>query len=275
MNLDEMNEKCRELKLKTLQMCVKAGYGHVTSAFSCSEILVALYYNLMNIDRNNPQWENRDRFVMSKNHASIMLYPIFEDFGWVSMNDLNNFGQDDSLLGGHSKMSITGVDFAGGALGIGLGVSCGMAYGAKCDGKSWKTYCVIGDGECYEGSIWESAMFAGHNKLSNLIIFLDRNRMCITDFNEKLVAQEPLADKWRSFGWYVDRIDGHDISKIIAAVKKSFTENVDNKPVCIICDTIKGHGIDFMENALFMHGWAPKGEKAERALKQLGGADNE
>ncbi|MBR6013818.1 MAG: transketolase [Selenomonadaceae bacterium] len=275
MNLDEMNEKCRQLKLKTLQMCVKAGYGHVTSAFSCSEILVALYYNLMNIDKNNPSWEERDRFVMSKNHASIMLYPVFEDLGWINQNDLNDFGQDDSLLGGHSKMSIVGVDFAGGSLGIGLGVACGMAYGNKADGKSLKTYCIIGDGECYEGSIWESAMFAGHNKLSNLVVFLDRNRLCMTAVNENILSQESLFDKWRAFGWYVDRIDGHDIAKIISAVKKSFSENVEGKPVCIICDTIKGHGVDFMEDQVFMHGWVPKGEKAEIALKQLGGAENE
>ena len=275
MNSEELNEKCRQLKLSTLQMCVSAGYGHVTSAFSCAEILVALYYGLMNVDRNNPNWENRDRFVMSKNHASIMLYPVLTDLGWITEHDLEEFGKDDSLIGCHSKLGITGVDFAGGALGIGLGAACGMAYAAKCDDKAWKTYCIIGDGECYEGSIWESAMFAGHNKLSNLIVFLDRNRLCITDFNEKLLAQDPFDDKWRSFGWYVDRIDGHDIAKIIESVRKAEQNNSDGKPVMIICETVKGHGVDFMENALFMHGWAPKGEKAQRALKQLGGVDNE
>ena len=273
MNLDELNEKSRQLRLRMLKMCVKAGFGHVTSALSCADILVALYYDRMNLDKNNPAWDGRDRFFLSKNHASIMLYPIFADFGWITEDDLEKFGDDDSLLGCHSKFGIAGVDFAGGALGIGLGAACGFAYAAKCDGKSLKTYCVIGDGECYEGSIWESAMFAAHNKLSNLIVFLDRNRMCITDFNENLVAQEPFADKWRAFGWYVDRIDGHDISKIIAAVEKAGAENPEGKPVMIICDTVKGHSVDFMENAMFMHGWAPKGEKAERAIAQLGGAD--
>lgn len=271
MNLDELNEKSRQLRLRTLQMCITGGHGHVTSAFSCTEILVALYYDLMNIDRKNPKWEDRDRFVMSKNHASIMLYPIFADFGWITEQDLESYGKNGSLFGSHSKIEIPGVDFAGGALGIGFGVACGMAYAAKADAKSWKTYCVIGDGEAYEGSIWESAMFAGHNKLSNLVVFLDRNRLCVTDFNEKLLTQEPFDDKWRSFGWHVNRIDGHDISKIIESVHVAENNNPEGKPVCIICDTIKGHGVDFMENALFMHGWTPKGEKAHRALAQLGG----
>jgi len=275
MTIDEMNDKCRKLKHRMLQMCINAGHGHVTSAFSCTEILVALYYNLMNIDRQNPKWDERDRFIMSKNHASIMLYPIFADFGWITDDDLNSYGKNDSLFSSHSKMEIPGIDFAGGALGIGLGVACGLAYAAKADKKSWKNYCVIGDGEIYEGAIWESAMFAGHNKLSNLIVFLDRNRLCITDFNEKLLTQEPLDDKWRSFGWYVDRINGHDLAAIIDSVHKAETNNPDEKPVMIICDTIKGHGVDFMENALYMHGFTPKGEKAERALKQLGGADDE
>ena len=273
MDFNALNEKSRRLKLRMLQMCVKAGFGHVTSAFSCAEILVALYYSQMNIDRKNPDWEDRDRFFLSKNHASIMLYPIFADLGWISEDELEQFGQDDSLLGCHSKFGIPGVDFAGGALGIGLGAACGAAYAAKCDGKTWKAYCVIGDGECYEGSIWESAMFAAHNKLNNLIVFLDRNRMCITDFNEKLMTQEPFADKWRSFGWYVDRVDGHNIPMIISAVKDAKDGNQDGKPVMIICDTIKGHGVDFLENKMFWHGITPKGEKAQRALEQLGGVD--
>lgn len=275
MTIDEMNEKCRKHKLRMLQMCVKAGIGHVTSAFSCTEILVALYYDLMNIRREEPRWEDRDRFVLSKNHASIMLYPIFAEFGWITEQDLESYGKNGSLFISHSKMEIPGIDFAGGALGIGLGVACGLAYAAKCDKKSWKTYCLIGDGEAYEGSIWESIMFAGHNKLSNLVVFLDRNRMCVTDFNEKLVKQEPFDDKWRSFGWYVDRINGHDIAAIIGSVHKAEQNNPEEKPVCIICDTIKGHGIDFLENAMFRHGFTPKGEQAESALRQLGGGENE
>ena len=275
MNLYEMNKKCRELKLETLKMCVNAGYGHVTSAFSCTEILVALYYDLMNVDRNNPKWEDRDRFVLSKNHAADMLYPIFVDFGWIDSSELKNFGKDDVVIGSHSKLTIPGVEFTGGALGIGFGAACGMAYAAKCDGKTWKTYCVIGDGESYEGSIWESAMFAGHNRLSNLTVLVDRNHMCMINFTEEVLGQDPLEDKWRSFGWYVDRIDGHDIAAIIESVHKAEQRNLDGKPVCIICDTIKGHGVDFMENNRYMHGLSPRGEKAQRALAQLGGVDNE
>ncbi len=275
MNFNALNEKARQLKLRMLQMCIKAGFGHVTSALSCAEILTALYYDRMNIDRSNPEWAERDRLFLSKNHASVMLYPIFADFGWIDDSELDQFGSDDRRLGCHSKFGIPGIDFAGGSLGIGLGVACGSAYAAKCDNKSWKNYAVVGDGECYEGSIWEAAMFAGHNKLDNLIVFLDRNRQCATDFNEKLLRQEPFEDKWRAFGWYVDRIDGHDIKKIVDATQKAVGQNIESKPIMIVCDTVKGHGIDFMEDRLYLHGVTPKGEKAKSAIRQLGGAADE
>lgn len=267
--LEELEHKCREIKYKALEMCVQARTGHVTSAFSCAEIVTVLYYELMNIDRKNPRWDNRDRFVMSKNHASVILYPVFADFGWIEESALNSFLANGSMLGSHSKIEIPGVDFSGGSLGIGLGVACGFAYAAKSGNEKWMTYAVVGDGECYEGAIWESVMFAAHNKLSNLVVFLDRNGLCVTDYTEKMLIEEPFADKWTSFGWHVKRVHGHDIRALCDMAQEAISDNKENKPICIICDTHKGHGIDFMEDKLFMHGVAPKGEWAEKALHQV------
>lgn len=270
MTIDELNEKCQKLKIRALTMCAPVAKGHLSSGFSSAEILTALYYEIMNIDRENPRWEGRDRMILSKNHASSMTYPIFADLGWIDDEELDRFHQDGALLETHAKMNIPGVDFAGGSLGIGFGVASGLAYAAKVTKKPWHTYVIVGDGECYEGSVWETAMFAAHNRLSNLTVFIDRNGLSITDYNEKMLSQEPLDEKWRSFGWLVYRIDGHDISEIISTVKKSRAQNPDKRPVCIICDTVKGHGISFVENKLGWHGRAPQGAEAEAALREMG-----
>lgn len=269
----DLSKKVLNAKEKCLDMCIAAGAGHVTSAFSCAEIVATLYYEVMNIDPENPSWEKRDRFVMSKNHGSVITYPILADLGYFETEKLNDFLKNGSILGAHTKMSIPGVDFAGGALGIGIGVACGMAYSAKYSGENWLTFCVVGDGECYEGSVWEAAMFAGHNKLSNLIVLLDRNRMCVTDFTENMLTLEPLEKKWEAFGWEVREINGHSVEGIREALK-DVRNRKEPKPLCIIANTIKGHGIPFMENNVFMHGVAPSGEKAVLALEMLKGEHN-
>lgn len=266
----ELKNKVQEIKEKCLDVCVKAGTGHVTSAFSCAEIVTVLYYNVMNINPSDPEWEDRDRFIMSKNHASVITYPILEDLGFVEKGEIETFLEDGSLYGAHSKISIPGADFAGGSLGIGLGVACGMAYSAQKSGKEWLTFCIVGDGEMYEGSIWESAMFAGANNLNNLIVFVDRNHMCVTDFTDKMLSQEPLEDKWAAFNWEVRKIDGHSVSDIMNSLS-DIRNREEEKPLCIIAETIKGKGIKFMENNPFMHGVAPQNEKAELAMQQLKG----
>jgi Transketolase, N-terminal subunit len=269
-NIEYLKMKCNQTKKKCLEMCINAGTGHVTSAFSSAEIVTALYYHIMNYRVNDPNWQGRDRFVMSKNHGSVITYPILADLGFIEKEELNTFLQDDSRLGSHSKRNIAGVEFSGGSLGIGLGVACGMAYSAKACKEQWITYAIVGDGECYEGSIWESAMFAGHNQLNNLVVFLDRNCMCVTDYTENMLSLEPMGDKWRAFNWDVKRINGHDIEAIIESVKDVEARR-RTKPLCVICDTVKGNGIDFMSNKLFMHGVAPKGDYAKSAMEQLGG----
>jgi len=273
-NIEFIRKKVRKAKRKALDMCVNAQKGHITSALSCAEILAVLYYGIMRIDPKYPQWEKRDRFIMSKNHATLMQYPILADFGFFDEEELMTFSggsggeYDGTRVGSHSKLGFPGIDYAGGSLGIGLGVAAGLAYGIRESEIDARVYCLIGDGECYEGSVWESAMFASHNKLNNLTVILDRNQIAVTDFTEKMVRLEPLADKWESFGFNVFEANGHSISDLL----KIFTdirECSDERPAIIIANTIKGKGIDFLENAMFRHGIAPKPNEIDKAYSSL------
>lgn len=266
----EIRDKIHMAKRKVLSMCISAGKGHVTTAYSCAEIVGVLYYTVMRIDPQNPQWDDRDRFIMSKNHGSVMTYPILADLGYFDASELDTFMADGTRLGGHSKLCLPGVDFAGGSLGIGLGVATGMAYAAKMDHKGWLTFCLIGDAECYEGSIWEAAMLAGHHGLNNLIGILDRNRLGVTGFTEELLRLEPLKDKWSAFGWEVKEIDGHNISEIIDTLADIRCRK-HQKPLMVIANTTKGHGIDFMSDAPLYHGEAPRAKDIDRAYAQLEG----
>lgn len=256
-----LRDKTYQAKRKVLDMVCQAGMGHLSSAFSCAEILTVLYYEIMNIDPQYPDLPVRDRLIISKNHASVMQYPILADLGFFPASELESFlaptlGQTH-YFGSHSKLSIPGVDFAGGSLGIGLGVAAGIAYAAKFDGNSYMTFCLLGDGECGEGSVWEAAMFAAHNELSNLIAIIDRNRLAITDFTESMLALEPLTDKWKSFGWEVCRCNGHRIDGLISCLG-DVRNRKSKKPLCVIADTVKGKGVEFIEGQLNWHGAVPK-----------------
>lgn len=268
MTIQEISKRIDIAKRRVLDMCIAAGKGHVTTAYSCAEIVAVLYYSVMRIDPRDPAWADRDRFVMSKNHGSVMTYPILSDLGFFEEAELNTFMADGTRLGGHSKLCLPGVDFAGGSLGIGLGVAVGMAYAAKMDQKDWLTYCLVGDAECYEGAIWEAAMLAGHHKLGNLVAILDRNRLGVTGFTEELLRLEPLADKWSAFGWDVKAVDGHSVEELLG-VLSGLREGKRSKPLMIIANTIKGHGIDFMSDAPLCHGEPPKAKDVERAYAQL------
>lgn len=265
----DLSKKVLKVKKKCLDMCIAAGAGHVTSAFSCVEIVATLYYEVMNINPQKPFWEDRDRFVMSKNHASVITYPVLEDLGFLSKGSCDTFLQDGSPIGIHTKQTVPGVDFCGGALGIGIGVACGLAYAAKLDKKSWLTFCLVGDGECYEGSVWEAAMFASAKDLNNLVVFVDRNQLCITDFTEKMLPLESLPRKWDAFGWEVREINGHDTKQIKNALGD--VRQRTEKPLCIIANTIKGNGVSFMENQPLWHGRAPIKENAQEAQREVSG----
>ena len=268
MTEQEIKAKVNMAKRRVLDMCVSAKKGHVTTAYSCAEIIAVLYYAVMRVDPQNPQWRERDRFVMSKNHGSVMTYPILADLGFFDASELDTFMAGGTRLGGHSKLCLPGVDFAGGSLGVGLGVAVGMAYAAKLNRESWLTFCLIGDAECYEGSIWEAAMLAAHHKLNNLVGIVDRNRLGITGFTEDLLRLEPLSAKWSAFGWNVVEIDGHNITEIMDVLSNIRDQKREN-PLMIIANTTKGHGIDFMSDEPLCHGEAPKANDIERAYAQL------
>lgn len=266
--IKKIKSKAEYSRRMTLEICLKAGLGHVTSGFSCAEIVSTLYYDVMNYRIEDPIWENRDRFIMSKNHGSVITYPILADLGFVDSSTLMTFMANGSEFGGHSKFNINGVDYSGGSLGIGLGIACGLSYSAKLHNKDWKTYVIVGDGECYEGSIWESIMFAGHNKLNNLVTIVDRNQLCVTDFTENMLKLEPFEKKWESFGWKVYEVDGHSIEELLNVFDE--IEKTDSeKPICIIANTTKGEGIKSISDQPLMHGAVPKGENVKKAFHEL------
>jgi transketolase len=265
-----IRQKTSEAKMRTFTMCVDAGKGHLTSAYSCAEIIAVLYYDVMRHDPQNPTWENRDRFIMSKNHGTVIQYPFLADLGYFPEEELGTYMQDGGRLAGHSYRVVEGIDFSGGSLGIGLGVGAGLAYAAKMDSHDWLTFVLIGDGECYEGSIWEAAMFASHNKLGNLVAILDRNGLACTDFTESMLRLEPLGKKWQAFGWDVKHVDGHDVNGLLAVFQDIHCFNSE-RPLVIIAETVKGNGIDFMCNNPFAHGQVPTGDNITHAYAQLEG----
>jgi len=265
-------KKAFQIRKMVLQMCIEAGTGHLTSSLSCIDILVALYYGgLLKFSPKNPEWKARDRFILSKGQASPALYAILADLGYFDKKELGLFAQKNGKFGVHLQYDVPGAEITSGSLGQGFGIAAGIALGVKMDKKPCSIFTLLGDGECYEGSIWEAAMFAGHNRLNNLTAIIDRNYMCVTDFTERMLKLEPLEDKWRSFGWDVCRINGHEFKDLIPALSRMRSEKND-KPVAIIADTVKGQGIKHISNLPLWHGMAPKGCDAWICRRQLEGA---
>jgi transketolase len=263
-----LQKKADELRMATLNLCVMADKGHVTSAFSCAEILTVLYYgNILRYDVNNPKWEDRDRFLISKGHASPIFYSLLADVGFIPSSHLEGFCKGQNL-GVHLQSDVPGVENTAGSLGHGLGIAAGMALAAKMDRKTYYTIALLGDGECCEGSVWESAMFAGQQNLNNLIVFVDRNYMMATDFTENAVGLAPLDKKLEAFGWDTLTIDGHSIAEIHSSLEgmRSFRRK---KPLAIIAQTVKGKGVPSAENKPAWHARAPKGDTAEAWRQNL------
>lgn len=265
----KLEDKTHYICNQVLDMCIKAGTGHVTSSLSCAEVLVVLYYGgILNYDASNPEWCDRDRFVLSKGQASPILYTILADVGFFPKTKLAKFGQANGAVGVHMQCDVAGVEITAGSLGHGLGIGAGMALAARMDRKHYVTFVLLGDGECHEGSIWESAMFAGHHQLNNLITIVDRNWLCATDFTENCVRLNPMDEKWKAFGFEVVSINGHSFQEIFSALD-GFRSRRLHKPLMIIANTVKGKGISFMENQPLWHSVAPKGKDAKRAKIEL------
>ena len=269
-----LNEITNVIRKDIVSMICKSKSGHPGGSLSAVEILTALYFDQMNIDPTNPKMEDRDRFVLSKGHAAPALYATLAQRGYFAKDELNNLRQLGSMLQGHPDMKkVPGVEMSTGSLGQGFSVACGMAMAAKLDNAPWNVYALLGDGEVQEGIIWEAAMSAAHYKLDNMIAFLDYNGLQIDGEVESVININPIEDKFKTFGWNVITIDGHDFDQIFAAL--DMAKDTVDKPTMIIAKTIKGKGVSFMENQASWHGSAPSEEQLEQALSELGGAFHE
>jgi len=267
-NLDEFKERARQFRKEILETITEAGSGHPGGSLSGVEILISLYYCKMRHKPENPAWPLRDRFIMSKGHASPLLYVVLANCGYFPKEELKTFRKLGSRLQGHVYAGVPGVELSTGSLGQGFSVGNGIALGAKIRGVNFRVYTLLGDGEIQEGQVWEAAMTAGHHKLDNVCAILDRNGVQENGPVEEIKREEPLADKWRSFGWHVIDVNGHDFEQLIDALDQA--ETVKGKPTFIIARTVKGKGVSFMEGQAKWHGKAPNKEELALALSELG-----
>ncbi len=278
-NETNLQEKAKWVRRQVLEMAAVAGEGHVSSGYSCVELLVALHYGgILRFDPKDPKWDGRDRLVLSKGHGVLALYPILADLGYFPKEELMTFCQAGSRLGVHAEWHCPGLEAVTGSLGHGLGLAASIALAAKMDGKDHRVVALLGDGECYEGQVWEAAMFAAHHRLSNLVAIVDRNRLCCSAFTEEVVKLEPLADKWRAFGWVVREIKGHDFGELFQAFQelhRGFFQafhgprSLSSGPLVVLADTVKGKGLSFMESQILWHGVAVMGKQLEKAREEL------
>ena len=266
MNSTELFNKAIDMRCKLFDISLKAGSGHFGGSLSAIDILTVLYYDELNVRPEDPKWQDRDRFVLSKGHALLALAGVLMDKGYYPESFTDNYNGYESAFGMHPNMHyIPGIDMSTGSLGHGLSVSVGMAITSKLDKADWRVYSLLGDGECNEGMVWEAAMSAAQFKLDNLCAIVDRNKLSLDGPTEEIMAIEPFADKWKAFGWNVIEIDGHKIEEIQAAFKAA--RECKGKPTMIIANTIKGYGADFMENQTNWH-YGGLDEETVEALKE-------
>lgn len=269
LEIKELENLAKENRKNILKMVYNSQSGHLGGALSSVEIMTVLYNKVMNLPKKwgeGADFENRDRFVLSKGHASAIMYSVLSQRGYISKEDLMGFRIFGSKLQGHPCPICSGVEVASGSLGQGLSIACGMAMGLKLDKKNSKVYCLMGDGELQEGSVWEAFMHCAHQKLNNIVAIIDRNRLQIDGCTESVKGLDPLPEKIKAFNWEVVEIDGNDINAVYEALEKA--QNAD-RPVAIVANTIKGKGVSFMENNAGWHGKAPNKEQYEMAIAEL------
>ena len=267
-NKKDLIEKSKWLRKEIFEMVIKVGQGHIASALSQTEIVLSLFYGgIMNYKVGNPNYPDRDKLIISKGHSAMGIYPILADIGYIAHDELSKYGTPDGILRIYGDMSVPGIDSTSGSLAQAPGIACGFAYIAKIEKKKTKTYIVLSDGEHYEGALWESAMFASHHNLDNLIFIVDRNRQIILGKDEDCLSIEPLDKKWESFGWNVHKVDGHDYEELLNSLNKSKEGN--GKPSLIIANTIKGKGISYMEDVTRWHNTMPNENEIALARKDL------
>ena len=267
--INEIENLCKENRQNIIKMVYNAQSGHIGGALSSVELLTVLFHKCMKTCpewRNSKDFDKRDRFVLSKGHASALLYSVLAQLGYFPKDELMTFRILGSRLQGHPMPVCPGIDAATGSLGQGLSIACGMAMGLKLDKNPANVFCLLGDGELQEGSVWEAFMHCYHQKLDNIIVLIDRNRLQIDGCTENIKCLDPLADKLKAFNWDVLEIDGHDVTAVYQAVENA---KKASKPAAIIANTIKGKGVSFMENNAGWHGKAPNSEQFEEAMAEL------
>jgi transketolase len=252
---EELRWRADWIRLQTIELIAVAGSGHYSSVFSCAEIFSVLYYRALRLDPARPRWEDRDRFLLGKGHAAIGLYPVLADLGYYGWETLENYSRLGSGFGDHPDMKkVPGIDFSSGSIGHNLSVGVGMALAGRQLGRDHRTWVLLGDAELNEGQVWEAAMSAAHFGLGRLVAIVDRNRMGLDGETEDVLAVEPIADKWRSFGWNVIDLDGHDVEAVDAAFEGIVAADGDaGVPTCVLAQTRKGAGVGFMDLALDWH----------------------
>lgn len=258
----------RRLRRRILDTAMKAGAGHIAPAYSVLEIVVALYFEVLRVDPKRPRWELRDRFILSKGHGCLALYAVLAERGFFPEAALDTFTKPGTFLGGHPDLKVPGVDAATGSLGHGLPMGVGMALAAKLAGQDYRTFVVLSDGECQEGSVWEAALLAAHLGLDHLTMVLDNNNLqALGPVTEVMSSAVPVADKWRAFGWAVTEVDGHDLPALVDVLTRAPISA--GRPTAIIANTVKGKGISYMEQSAIWHYRIPNPEELAVAVAEL------
>jgi transketolase len=265
-----LRDRARFIRLETIRLIEIAKVGHYTSVFSAAEAFAALHYDVMTINRADPKDPKRDRFLMGKGHAAVGLFPIYEEFGWISKEVLDNYTRLGNPLGDHPDMrKVPGVDFSSGSIGHALSAGVGMALGGRLDNLDFTTFVMTGDGEMQEGQVWEAALSAAHHKLRNLVCIVDRNGYQLDGSVDDVIGIEPLDEKWRAFGWDVQVVDGHNLSDLTATLRWAKADTARTRPLCIIAKTLKGKGVTYMETEPGWHLGYLTPADAERAIKEI------
>lgn len=261
-------EFSKKIRISTLKMIAKAKASHIGSCFSMADILAVLYTQILKVDPSLPTWPQRDRLLISKGHAAAIVYATLAEIGFFPKERLETYCQDGSSLAGHvTHHGVPGVEISSGSLGHGLPIGCGMALAAQRDKNDYKTFVILSDGECDEGSNWEAILFAGHHRLDNLVVIVDYNKIQSFGTVKEVLNLEPFADKWKAFNWAVKEVDGHDHQKLKEAFLSLPFEK--GKPSVVIAHTIKGKGVSFMQNDLAWHYKSPSEEQFKKALLEL------
>ncbi|KAA0969437.1 transketolase [Aureimonas fodinaquatilis] len=268
--IERLRERAQFIRLETIRLIDIAKTGHYTSVFSAAEMFSALYYDVMKLRRGEPDWDDRDRFTIGKGHAAVGLFPIYADLDFFPKDWLDDYTRLGSPLGDHPDMrKVPGVDFSSGSIGHALSNAIGIALAQRWTGRSYKVFCMMGDGEMQEGQVWEAALFAAQNRMKNLIAIVDRNGFQLDGRVDDVMGIEPLDAKWRAFGWEVYEVDGHDIAAVTELMRSLRADDSREKPALVISKTIKGKGVSYMETEPGWHlGWLDP-EDAQDAIAEI------